>query len=990
MLDVGTKIPTPSGWTTMGELAVGDEIFTEKGHICRVIAVHDIDETPESFHMEFDDGSVIRACADHLWLTFDSKELAALTRRSPEYRAKRRANRVSKVSGRKSLKFTLSLQSRNRTSNRNKILPLPKGTIRTTMEIAKSVLTSRGRKNHAIPVAKALRLPEKPFTISPYVLGVWLGDGNSSGPRITTMDKEVVQYIREEGERVGRGVISKSKACDYCIHGGKISFVSRLRKLGVLRNKHVPHSYLRGSKEQRLALLQGLMDTDGTVDRSGGVSFTNTNKRLINAAKELVVSLGWKAFITERRAKLYGKDCGPVWTVSFTPDAYVFRLNRKKDRQRIDKRRRTNNFRYVVSCRKIAPRPMRCITVDNPTGLYLVGRSMIPTHNTAVLIGLAITRHHRSLILRRNAVNTPEIVDQLKRYTFGSGASWRGLGYGGTMTMADGRTIEIGGCDHEDDKEKYQGRPHDGLFFDEVPHFTKSQVRFISAWNRHENPKQRCRIVLAGNPPTTPEGRWIIEEYAPWLDKDKFPVPLRPGELKWYSVIKDEITWRENGDPFMFEGQLITPRSRTFIPALLSDNPILAATDYGARLQALDEPLRSQLLFGDMNAGTQDNEWQVIPTEWVRQAMRRWTPEPPGPQEGLGVDVARGGKDKLVITPRHGKWFGHLKKYPGTQVPDGDAAANLVIKAHQNDAVVYVDVIGIGSSCYDCLKKCNWFKTVPINNAESRSIKSLRDKSGRMPFVNVRAASYWKMREDLDPNNTEKIALPPDNEMLADLCAAHYTVTATGISVEKKEEIIERLGRSPDCGDSVVLANWSGRQRVIGTLRVFSEKPIKGILRFLVCSASELSAMVIDDKPTLFVSIGDPNSEMPPHGFHKLLDSVSLSFIDDDPADYESTYDELVEPYGKKIAELVMQKEQGKKLWSLLLKKRDPAAQVWVFQDDGDDRALSMAFAVCDALRLDRDTTIYRPSFPENKYKGETAPNRHVYQVTLSSRSMVI
>src|SRR5262249_44963042 len=153
--------------------------------------------------------------------------------------------------------------------------------------------------------------------------------------------------------------------------------------------------------------------------------------------------------------------------------------------------------------------------------------------------------------------------------------------------------------------------------------------------------------------------------------------------------------------------------------------------DYVRTLQALPEPMRSQFLYGDFSAGSEDDPWQVIPTEWVRQAMARWTETPPVgvPQSCLGVDVARGGGNKTVITRRYGSWFDRLRKYPGESTPDGQSVCSLVIRAHEGSAPVHVDVLGVGASVYDLLKEHRWFRTLGINNAESKVVHTMRDKS---------------------------------------------------------------------------------------------------------------------------------------------------------------------------------------------------------------------------------------------------------------------
>jgi hypothetical protein len=256
------------------------------------------------------------------------------------------------------------------------------------------------------------------------------------------------------------------------------------------------------------------------------------------------------------------------------------------------------------------------------------------------------------------------------------------------------------------------------------------------------------------------------------------------------------------------DGHAIRPMSRTFIPARLEDNPHLLATDYGTVLESLPEPLRSQLRRGDFAAGQEDDPWQLIPAAWVDAAMVRWHPAGAGqPLSCLGVDVAHGGADKTVVSPRRGTWFGPLLKLAGRDTPDGNTAAAHVARLLEPGAHANVDAIGYGASAAERLKDAppagHGLPAIAVNVAER---SEYRDRSGKFRMVNVRAEMYWRLRELLDPAATAPAALPPDDELRADLTAPRYQITTTGIRIEPKDEIRARLGRSPDCGDAMALA----------------------------------------------------------------------------------------------------------------------------------------------------------------------------------------
>lgn len=430
---------------------------------------------------------------------------------------------------------------------------------------------------------------------------------------------------------------------------------------------------------------------------------------------------------------------------------------------------------------------------------------------TDLLLGAALTRHRKSIIFRRQYPQLKDIVLRMNAI-IGSPDYYNKQEH--IAHLPDGRMVELGAVNLEDDREKYKGRAHDLKGFDELADFTRSQYRFLIAWNRTTEKGQRTRVISTGNPPSTPEGEWIVEYWGPWLDP-KHPNPAKPGELRWYATIDGKDEPVAGGSPLAWKGETIRPRSRTFVPARVEDNPYLMATDYTAVLDTLPEPLRSMLRYGNFAARAEDHPWQLIPTSWVRAAMERWRngKRPDIKQTSLGVDVARGGADKMVIAKRYGAWFDELVKVPGALTPDGDTAAQFVLREHADNAPIMIDVIGIGSSAYDVLRKPQGADGAPLRvigvNASEKSFGM--DKHGRFKMRNMRAEMYWQFREALDPQSGQNIALPEDRELFADLCSVRYEIQLGGIQIENKDEIRKRIGRSPDCGDAVVLAGVRAR-----------------------------------------------------------------------------------------------------------------------------------------------------------------------------------
>lgn len=438
---------------------------------------------------------------------------------------------------------------------------------------------------------------------------------------------------------------------------------------------------------------------------------------------------------------------------------------------------------------------------------------------TDLALGKALTQHQRALILRREYPQLSGIIDRANDLygeygVFNSGKGFWRCEFGGKR-----RVIEFGSVQYEDDKLKYQGRPHDLKVFDEAANFLESQVEFIAGWNRSEDPSQICQILLCSNPPTDSTGDWLMSWFAAWLDPNH-PNPAVPGELRWYaSVAGRQIECTDGREFVVVDGELVyefdraqfdpvdivKPQTRTFIPARVTDNPFYMESGYIGKLQALPEPLRSKMLYGDFSAGREDDPWQVIPSEWVRLAQERWRTRqrPRIPMTALGVDVARGGNDKTIHTPRYANWFGEQICFPGQATPDGFVVAQQIFELREPSTLVNIDVVGVGASPFDLVRAAIGDKIWGVSGAAGTDEL---DRSEQFGFVNLRALLWWRMREALDPVNGEDLALPPDSGLLADLCAPRYKKAARGVQVESKEDIKKRIGRSPDKGDSAVYA----------------------------------------------------------------------------------------------------------------------------------------------------------------------------------------
>ena len=426
-LALDTPVPTPGGWTIMGEIQVDDFVYDETGQPCRVTDVWDVRHGRPCYEIEFSDGSAIVADGDHQWLVdTDASRRSARTKANLP-------NRPRKTTG---------IDWHHSQDYRRKLPEIVttetmRGSLRTP---GRSSVTADGAvNNYSIRVAAPLQADNAELVVPPYTLGAWLGDGWSATGAITTADAEILTEIEAEGETVwimpstdrdaaprpridrtcllagtsrcsptgkvmarglcathwaaerrngrldqwstrARDTVSRARVAGYRIGGLKV----RLRQIGVLGAKHIPTAYLRASEAQRRALLAGLLDTDGHCRSEGGIEYYSTSQRLAQDVRHLVATLGYKSTLRSKTARLDGKDCGTVWTVAFTTADKVFRLSRKAARQ-VLRERSTAGHRYITAIRPVPSVPVRCIAVDSPSHLYLVGESCIPTHNSNLL-----------------------------------------------------------------------------------------------------------------------------------------------------------------------------------------------------------------------------------------------------------------------------------------------------------------------------------------------------------------------------------------------------------------------------------------------------------------------------------------------------------------------------------------------------------------------------------------------------------------------------
>ncbi len=391
-LALDTPLPTPTGWTTMAEVAVGDLLIAADGRPTRVLAATEVMLGRPCYEIEFADGTVVVADAQHQWLT--------------ETQASRQSAQAAAAGHRRS------------NSQRSG------AAVRTTHEIAGTLRcpTADRRLNHSVVNAEAIQVPNRDLVVPPYTLGAWLGGGSADAAHLLTADPEIVMRIEGEGVVAGKPESAGGHSQLLLPDSGETSgrrHDTLQGRLGAIGGKHIPADYLRASETQRRALLAGLLDTGATVTASGSVQLSVTEPRLAADVAELIVSLGyWCQTATNPvGGRIEATSAGH--TLDFATDDVVFGLERKsilhKDR-RAGRSSARDGARLIVDVRPVGSVAVRCVEVDNTDHMYLATRSMVPTHNST--LGLDFMRScsiksHQSSVLFSLEMSKSEIVMRL-------------------------------------------------------------------------------------------------------------------------------------------------------------------------------------------------------------------------------------------------------------------------------------------------------------------------------------------------------------------------------------------------------------------------------------------------------------------------------------------------------------------------------------------------------------------------------------------------
>lgn len=350
-LALDTPIPTPQGFTNMGDLKVGDTVFDENGIPCHVVAKSPVDDTEQAYKLTFKDGTSIIAGERHLW------------------------NCQYIYGKRKDVLWTTGEIYRRTTEYRQRFSDRPQ--------------TKRDSLIR-IPVCGVLQTKTADLPIEPYLYGYWLGNGNAVKPEITVRTEDVEDIISNIPYKVHNRYPQK---CG----GSEIIKYNELKAvlLDSFREKRIRPEYLRASAEQRWALLQGLMDSDGCIgERKGQSVYVTTLRELALSVRELLWSLGIKNAVKCESSTRHGWPTGEIlYIVRFTTfdDQPTSRLKRKNTRTQARLKETRSCFHYLLDIQPVNhPVKMQCIQVDSPSHQYLAGPSFVPTHNSELAAAIAL------------------------------------------------------------------------------------------------------------------------------------------------------------------------------------------------------------------------------------------------------------------------------------------------------------------------------------------------------------------------------------------------------------------------------------------------------------------------------------------------------------------------------------------------------------------------------------------------------------------------
>ena len=330
-LPLDTPILTNIGWVNMGDLTLQHKVFDKDGKMCNIKNISNI-HNKKCLKIIFDNKEEIISDFEHRWL-------------------------IHKGNNKKGLVMTTQ-DIKDYIDSFNKPLS--------------SFQTLRILNNEAIDI------PNIELPIDPYVFGVWLGDGHKADGKITQMNNKVWQEIEHRGYLLSADLSQGGAglAQTRTVYG----LEKELRKLNLLKNKHLPEVFILSSKKQKIDILRGLMDSDGYYNKKRKrFVLTTTKKEQVKFSTELLASLGIKSTVIS--CKKYCKEkIIKGFDVCFTTELFNPFLCRNENIK--IKTNKQNTYRRIVSVEEVEQVLTKCIEVDSKSHTFLCTKRLIPTHNT--------------------------------------------------------------------------------------------------------------------------------------------------------------------------------------------------------------------------------------------------------------------------------------------------------------------------------------------------------------------------------------------------------------------------------------------------------------------------------------------------------------------------------------------------------------------------------------------------------------------------------
>lgn len=373
---LNAQVLTADGYRAMGSLKVGEKVFGPDGELHKILGVYPQGKK-RVCKVSFSDGTSTECCDEHLWTVFDVERQKTLTLETKE------------------------------------LIPNIKRKLK------------HNSNKYKIPITSPINFKGQAVLIDPYTLGVLIGDGSltTNSLSFASADEEIVNEVRQGISKSFEVRVLKNKfTYSICkIKNNTIynpirktqiptpnEYVSYIKELGLntkAENKHIPTQYLYNTVESRIALLQGLMDTDGHISKDGAlIEFTTVSEQLRDDFVTLVQSLGGTchirtkipSYISKKTGdRIYGKRSYNIG-IKLPKSICPFRLTRKKDRLNA---KALDPFRYITNIEYIEDKECQCIYIDSKEHLYLTN-DFIVTHNTLVAVVAQLYLLYRMMCLK--------------------------------------------------------------------------------------------------------------------------------------------------------------------------------------------------------------------------------------------------------------------------------------------------------------------------------------------------------------------------------------------------------------------------------------------------------------------------------------------------------------------------------------------------------------------------------------------------------------